>query len=299
MKRSFRMQFLVACLSMLSACLSTEWSATSQGAAIAQLAAVRSLGIAVFDPVMQPSGRLLIGTGGVFSAPVDVDGVTHTVSLLATAADASSIPAVNRDGIAQACLLVWVGEIGTAHRFDYQLSRGMMPARILGETAEGQPVPTGYDKVRAVPERLSRADASETRIRDLCRQHGLDALLAVEPSVIMEAGQVSPQPSEHPLGREIDPGNFILRSEVRYEYVLFDGRTGAAITDSTRCRPQYDTQRPPEAWIVDLGPSNPRAVMGILNGPGFPSGLTRSMREALKPYLTLFRGCVVAAPQKR
>ena len=299
MREPFRLSLLVACLSMMCACVSTEWSFTRQGPAIPELCAARSLGIAVFDPVLKPNEHPLVRTGGAFYCPVDIDGVTHTVALLVPAPEAATRFAGNQENLARVCLQVWEREIGTAHRFDYPLSRGLMLARLLGQTAEGDAVPTGYDTVRAVPERLSRAGATEVAVRDLCRQYGLDALLAVEPSISAEVGQVSSCQSEHSLGKEIDPGNFILRAQVTYEYVLFDGNAGTVITDSTRSTPQYDTQQPPESSVFDLGPSNPRATMSLLNGPGFLGRLTWSMQEALKPYLTLFRCCIVAVPQKR
>jgi hypothetical protein len=292
------MLLLGACVSMACACVSTEWSYSRQGPAIPELGAVRTLGIAVFEPVLKSNDHLLIKVGGAFYNPIDLDGVTTMVALLVLAPDAASKFAADRESLSRACLNVWEREIGTVRRFDYALSNGPKPARILGETAEGEPLPTGYDAVRAVTEPLSRAGASSAAVRDICRTYMVDALLAVEPSVYAEVGQVSSQQSAHELGRDIDTGNFILRAQVSYEYVLFDGKSGNAITDSSRRKPQYDTRLPPETWIVDLGPSNPQAIMGFLKGPLFLEKLAHAMQEASKPYLSLFRICTVAVPEK-
>jgi hypothetical protein len=292
------MLLLVTWVSMACACASVEWSFSRQGPAIPELCTIRTLGIAVFDPVLKSNDHLLIKVGGAFYNPIDLDGVTTKVALLVLAPDAASKFAADRGSLSRACLDVWEHEIGTVHRFDYALSDGAKPARVLGETVEGEPLPTGYDAVVAVPEPLSRPRASSAEVRDICRRYQVDVLLCVEPSVYAEVGQVSSQQSAHELGRDIDTGNFILRAQVSYEYVLFDGKSGEAITDSSRHKPQYDTRLPPETWIVDLGPSNPRAIMGFLKGPLFLEKIVHAMQEASKPYLSLFRTCTVAVPEK-
>ena len=284
---------VIACLAALCACVSVQWTFSVHGPAIAELRETRTLGIAVFDPVLMSNDHLLPGGGGEFTGPVDIDGVTARVALLVRAPDAASKFAVNQDGLARACLDAWMAEIGTAHPFDYALSRGVTMGRVLGQDAAGEVVPTGYEMVRAVPGTLGR-EVSAAVVRDICRRYAVDALLAVEPSVYAEVGQVTTQQSEHAIGMEIEPGNFILRAQVDCGYVLFDGRSGNVITDSARMAPQWDTVRPPETWIVDLGPSNPPAITGFLDGPRFPPLFSAPMREAVKPYLTLFRSCVVA-----
>jgi hypothetical protein len=271
-----------------------QWAFSRQGPVVPELGAVRTLGIAVFDPVLKSNTHLLIRVSGPLYNPVDLDGVTNKVALMALAPEAASKYSVNRDVLARTCLEVWEREIGTEHRFDYALSDGLKVTRILGQGVEGNPVPTGYDAVRAVPERLSRQGASDAAVRELCRRYEVDALLAVEPSVYAEVGQVSPLQSEHTVGKEIEPGNFILRVQVAYQYVLFDGKSGTVITDSTRSKPQYDTRQPPETWIIDLGPASPQSITGFLNSPRYAKLFPQPMQEALKPYLTLFRTCAVA-----
>jgi hypothetical protein len=298
MKNPLGAAAVAAWCAALCACVSTQWTYSVQGPAIPELRETRTLGIAVFDPVLQSNDHLLVRVGGPFTSPVDVDGVTAKVALLVLAPDAASKFAVDPEGLARACLDAWVVEIGTAHRFDYALSNGMNLSRVLGQTASGEVVPTGYETVRAVPRTFAR-DVSATVISDVCRAYAVDDLLVVEPSVYAEVGQVSTQQSEHAIGMEIDAGSFILRAQVDCRYVLFDGRSGTAITDSTRSKPPYDTERPPETWIFDLGPSNPQAIAGFMNGPRFPRMFTQPMREAVKPYLTLFRRCVVAVPSRR
>jgi len=290
--------FVVACVSTTWACVSIRWSFSRQGPAIPELAAVHTLGVAVFDPVLKSNDHLLIKVGGPYYNPIDLDGVAEKVGLYVLAPDAASKFGVNRENLSRACREVWEQELGTVHRFDYALESGEKPARVLGETVDGEPLPTGYDAVRTVPEPIRREAASPAVIAELCRRYVVDALLCVEPSVYAEVGEVSSQASDHPLGREIDPGNFVLRAQVSYEYVLFDGASGAAVTDSARRKPQYDTRRPPETWIVDLGPSNTQAIIGFLNGPGFLEKIEEAMREAAKPYLSLFRVCTVALPEK-
>jgi hypothetical protein len=298
MKNPLGAAVVVAFLASLCACVSVQWTYSVQGPAIAELRETRALGIAVFDPVLQPNDHPLLGVSGAFTRPIDIDGVTGKVALLVLAPDAASKFAVNPYCLAGACLDAWVTEIGTAHRFDCALSNGMTLARVLGQTASGEVVPTGYQAVRAVPQTLRR-DVSAMAIRDLCRGYEVDDLLVVEPSVYAEVGQVTDQQSEHAIGLEIDPGNFILRAQVDCRYVLFDGRSGKVITDSARSKAPYDTERPPETWIFDLGLSNPRAVAGFLDGPRFPQMFALPMREAVKPYLTLFRSCVVAVRNLR
>ncbi len=292
------MALLLAGASLLWGCVTVEWRVSVQGPAIPQLGAVRALGIAVFDPVLKSNDHLLIKVGGAFYNPIDFDGVTNRVALLVLTPDAASKFAVSRESLSRACREVWVREIGTARPFDYAQSRGTERARVMGQAPDGRAIPTGYDAVQAVPEPLGPMPASAAVAADLCRGYRLDALLAVEPVVYAEVGQVSSQRSDHAAGKEIDPGNFVLRAQVAYEYVLYDGRTGAVITDSSHTTPQYDTQQPPETWIVDLGPSNPRAIVGFLKSPGFLGALSQAMQEASKPYLTLFRGCAVAVPRK-
>jgi hypothetical protein len=285
---------VVACCAAMSACVTMQWVFSRQGPVVPELGAVRTLGIAVFDPVLKSNDHLLIRVGGPLYNPVDLDGVTRKVALVALAPEAASKFAVNRDVLARMCLDVWEREIGTAHRFDYAVSNGLTLTRILGQGAEGDPIPTGYDAVRAVPERLNRQGASEAAIGDICLRYAVDALLVVEPSVYAEVGQVSSLQSAHAIGKEIEPGNFILRAQVAYQYVLFDGKSGTAITDSTRSKPQYDTRQPPETWIIDLGPSSPQSIIGFLNSPRYVKLFPQPMQEALKPYLTLFRTCAVA-----
>jgi hypothetical protein len=296
LEKPARFALLFAGVSMLCACVTVQWRVSVQGPAIAQLDAVRALGIAVFDPVLKSNDHQLIGVGGAFTNPIDLDGVSARVALLVLAPDAASKYSANRESLSRACCEVWVNEIGAARPFDYALSRGARGVRVLGQTPDGRAVPNGYDAVRAVPEPLGRAPLSAAFVTDLCRRHQVDALLGVEPSVYAEVGQVSSQESDRPFGKDVDPGNFVLRAQVSYEYVLYDGESGAAITDSSTCRPQYDTRLPPETWIVDMGPSNPQAILGFLKGPGFLGALAQSMREACKPYLTLFRSCAIAVP---
>jgi hypothetical protein len=292
------MALLLAGVSTLCACVTVQWRVSLQGPAIPQLDAVRALGIAVFDPVLKSNDHLLIKVGGAFYNPIDIDGVSSRVALLVLAPDAASKFSANRESLSRACCEVWVNEIGTARPFDYSLARGAERARILGQTPDGRTVPTGYDAVRAVPEPLGRAPLSADLVTELCRRYHVDALLGVQPALYAEVGQVSSQQSDRAVGKDIEPGNFVLRAQVSYEYVLYDGESGAAITDSSRSRPQYDTRQAPETWIVDLGPSNPQAILGFLKGPGFLDALALSMREASKPYLTLFRHCAVAAAVK-
>jgi hypothetical protein len=292
------MALLLAGVSLLCACVTVQWRVSVQGPAIPQLDAVRTLGIAVFDPVLKSNDHLLIRIGGAFYNPIDLDGVNSRVALLVLAPDAASKFAVSLESLSRACSEVWVREIGAARPFDYALSRGTERVRILGQAPDGRTIPTGYDTVRAVPEPLGRMPASAAVAADICRRYRLDALLGVEPVVYAEVGQVSSQRSDHAAGKEIDPGNFVLRAQVAYEYVLYDGRMGAVITDSSRTAPQYDTRLPPETWIVDLGPSNPQAIVGFLKSPGFLGALSQALGEASRPYLTLFRGCAVAVPRK-
>ena len=73
-----------------------EWTYSVQGPASRSLRAARSLGIAVFDPVLQsnrPSPDQ--GRRRILPTPVDIDGVTGTVALLVPAPDAASKFAVD------------------------------------------------------------------------------------------------------------------------------------------------------------------------------------------------------------
>jgi hypothetical protein len=295
LQKPARAALLFSALSMLCACVTVEWNVSVRPPAIPQLEAVRALGIAVFDPILRSNDHLLIRTGGAFYNPIDLDGVTARVALLVLAPDAAAKYAANPGSLSRACREVWVQEIGTARPFDYALSRGAERARVLGQGADGRTVPTGYDAVRAVSEPLGRAPGSAA-VADLCRRYKVDALLGVQPVVYAEVGQVSSQQSDHAVGKDIEPGNFVLRAQVSYEYVLYDAQSGAAVADSSRNKPQYDTRQPPETWIIDLGPSNPQAILGFLKGPGFLDAIASSMREASKPYLTLFRSCAIAVP---
>ena len=193
------------------------------------------------------------------------------------------------------CRQIWVKEIGETHAFDYPLGSGFRIARILGNTPDGEAIPSGYSEVKDIAEPFgSWGSAEESWIRALGRRYGVAGLLVLEPSVYAEVGQVAEQAAQSSFGREITVGNFLLRAAVSYRYALFDARTGRLITSSERTPPAYDTTARPEDLIVDLGPSAPQRILDFMTTPEYAALFDQPLREASKPFLSLFRACVIA-----
>jgi hypothetical protein len=265
------------------------------GPGIAELARFKTLGIATFDPVLPGNEHALRKNDGDFYEPVDVEGVASSVAILCKAPEAASRFAVTPAVLAKMCRQVCVKEIGETHAFEYTLGRGLRIDRILGSTPGGEAIAPGYSEVKEIAEPFgSWGSAEGSRIRALGSRHGVAGLLVLEPSVYAEVGRVVEQAAQSSFGREITVGNFVLRTAVSYRYALFDARTGSCVTTSDRTPPAYDTSARPEDLVIDLGPSAARLILDFMATREYASLFAQPLREALKPYLSLFRACVIA-----
>jgi hypothetical protein len=219
-----------------------------------------SLGIAAFTPVMMESEQLPWETEGAFFDPIDIEGVTHMVSILCPSPDAASRFSVTASTLASMCRKIWVKEIG----------RIRSEAKDIGDPSV-------------------RRDSEQCALREIAERWGVIALLLVEPSVCAEVGHVTEQASRSPFGKDIPVGNCLLRIMISYQFWLFNAQAGRLATSAG----QFSDA---ETCLYDLGPMIREQVIAFMNTEAYSALFEQALRKALKPLLPLFRTSVEATP---
>jgi hypothetical protein len=281
--------FAVA-LCVLAACASGEWRYARSGPGIAALASVKRLGIAVCPPRREAFGHALRRTSGALCDPVEVEGVSRRVAVLAPNAAARGPRAA--ESLAAACRRICAQEIGSSRPFDYAVACGVIPVRILGQWPGGAVLPCGYDTVKIIDEWLDGMTASSEQLRDLGSRAGIDALLVLRPAICAELGMIVDQASEDPYGMDVQPGSWLLMTAASWRYALFDTGTGCLLAGSAGGT--HDQPATEEVRIIDMGPKSISRVTAFMGTDSCEALFEEALRDALKPLLPLFRCCVIA-----
>ncbi len=296
MKKIITVAVVVAAALAVAGCASLgsmKLVATPSGPSIEQLAEVKRLGVASFEPVLRGNDHTIIVKAGQYYAPIEIDGVTRTVALLYKAPDAITQFAVNKDSAAKLCREVVARQLGMAGDFDYTVSgKGVAAVRILGRDPEGgAAIESGYDAVKDIGQTLGRKQVTADAVARIAQASGVQAVLFVEPRLYGEVGLVTAAPSKSSFGKEVPQGNFILRGWAELDWALYDGASGKLLADASTVRSPYSFGPGfrPEERIVDLAIRDVGAVNTFLAGPQYLKACDGMLRNALVTYLPMFR----------
>ncbi len=282
---------IVTVLFLLSSCAAMQWVSSPRQPVITQLAGVPSLGIASYPARLGANDHVLVKVGGDYYTPIEVNGLTNKVAMRYTSPDAISKFSVNAQNLASLCRKVWVAELGNRD-FDFTVLKGMKPGRIMGQSLTGDASAGGYQSVVDIPDPLTRKSFSADTMKSLGQKYKVDAIVIIDPRVYGEIGRVVPEFVEHPSGKQVRPGNFVLRGFVDYDYELYDAKTGVKITDSSQTKAEFDTMmglQQLEDSIVDLNLTGEPDLSAYLNGPQFLPVYSGPMKAAMIPWLSLFK----------
>jgi hypothetical protein len=285
----------------LAACASMEWVSSPQPPVVKELAGVKTLGVACTAARTGANDHLLLKIGsGDFYNPIEITGVPYAVAILYDSPQAIKDFSVTPESLGALCRNVAVKLIADTGSFDYYQFKGLSVTRLMGRSIGGETAAGSYDTVVAIQDLVPVGSLTADAAARLGSSYGVDSILVIEPTVYGEIGQMTRQASKSGSmdSSAFKSGDFILRTWVKLEFRLYDGKSGAKISDSNAVKAQFDTMLPIGKDVYPLPVSSLQLARALVLSADYLKLFTDPMQKGILPYLTLFRPVYLATLQK-
>jgi hypothetical protein len=272
----------------LAGCASMEWVSSLKPAQIARLSGARAIGVVVLPVKTLESTGWAVKILGDFYTPTEIPEIPYKVAMIYASPAAVTELAVTKDTLASLWRDAAAQLIGGETDFDAAFPRGFGSVRLMSQSLTGEKAPRAYDTVVPITDAVPPSLTAEA-ITSIGAAYGVDAVLALQPTVYGEIGMVLTFATEKDMSGAVKPGDFFLRSKVSMSYVLFDGKSGAVITDSTATPAPYAPREAKRAVITKLPVTDVAGLKAFAASGAYPALWKDRFQEVLIPSLPLFR----------